>query len=475
MAILLSEHLNVSAEALNKQGVFDMVIGIDTKLFVDPLSLKNCSIVEFKNSRKKIVSYFEKIITLIMHFPNPRAFNLAVKMLTFPEPKGVSIGYGSDNDHGNAIGPKLARRLAKSGREIYEMGIIDPEIFELLGLFEEDFGGDRLSDMTIDIILFDFFKYTERICKKLSIDCNFEITLHGVIFNLPKHPDKKEYLIFIPEKFLRKLPVASSWEEVCFVAEHNQELRSRLNKMLAGIFTGNAKKVTKKDIRRLIFSEKVNIDELLSVYKELNPKSYDFLGDFLGHGKWYQNGKSIFEKYKDIEEIKKPENLEELDDFVKSIVGQYKRAIEETGGNKILYAFEKGKFHPFREEICQLVFLIVAEQNCKINNVFLSRESNYGHGPVDFSLGVGYKEKIIIEIKKSSNSNIIHGYRAQLADYEKSEHSGKSYYIVLIIGNNNKKIDELISIKKKLDEDGIKAPEIVLIDGRIKPSPSNLR
>lgn len=35
MAILLSDHFNVSSEKLTELGVFDATIGIDTRLFVE--------------------------------------------------------------------------------------------------------------------------------------------------------------------------------------------------------------------------------------------------------------------------------------------------------------------------------------------------------------------------------------------------------------------------------------------------------
>ncbi|MFA7319065.1 MAG: hypothetical protein WC022_00475 [Parcubacteria group bacterium] len=475
MAILLSEYLGVDAKTLKNKGVFDMVIGIDTKLFIDPLLFKKCGIAEFVDSRKKIILYFKKVVSLIKYFSNDRAREAAIQLLTFPEPKGVSIGYGSDNDDGNAIGPKLAKRLAESGREIYEMGIEDPEIFELLGLFEEDFGPDRLSDMIINIVLSDFFRYTERICDELKIKHTYEFFHEDHEFYLPQHPDKHGYLIFIPEKFLRNLPVASSWEEVCESARFNQELRNRLNKMMAGVFKGSHSKTTKKQLREIIFNNKNNVKELLDVYKELDPSAYDFLADVQGHGLWYQKGKEIFEKYYESEKCEKPKNICDLDSFVVRMINQYKRAIEEVGANKILYSFKKDKFHPHREEIAQLVFLIVADLNCQKQGVFLARESNYGHGPVDFSLGIGYDEKILVEIKKSSNPNLIKGYMAQLPDYEKSEHSAKSYFVVLIVDENKEKIKRLLSKKTEANKEGKKSPDIILIDATIKPSPSKLR
>ena len=54
----ISEHLKVDSNKLNKLGVFDAIVGIDSHLFVDPFFLRNTKIPEFKNSYKKFGKYF---------------------------------------------------------------------------------------------------------------------------------------------------------------------------------------------------------------------------------------------------------------------------------------------------------------------------------------------------------------------------------------------------------------------------------
>jgi hypothetical protein len=78
----------------------------------------------------------------------------------------------------------------------------------------------------------------------------------------------------------------------------------------------------------------------------------------------------------------------------------FKKNIEE---NKLLLYREDGRAR--HEVFAQRLFFAVADAYCDANNVDLSREVNAGNGPVDFKLSIGYKGRILVEVKKSSNSS----------------------------------------------------------------------
>lgn len=112
---------------------------------------------------------------------------------------------------------------------------------------------------------------------------------------------------------------------------------------------------------------------------------------------------------------------------------------------------------------------------------FLSGESDSGRGPVDFSLGTGYETKVIVEIKKSSNSNIESGFRKQVTAYAKSENAIHSFYVVILVKDQKKKkntpsqLDTVIRLYEENIEKGIKSPQLIIVDGLVKPSPSKLK
>lgn len=465
MAIPLSEHFNVLKQALEAKGVFDAVIGVDTKLFIDPLLLNTTDIPEFHNSRTALTNYFSTVITLIQFGDNQRTKQKAIKLLTFPEPTGVSIGYGNDNDDGAGIGPEKAERIFNSALEIYQLGLQDPEIIEIIGIFEDGFGPDLISDMTINILEDKFCAYTERVCTELNI----EHTISHGNFTLPAHPNAKDYLLFIPSKLLRDLPVAASWEEVFEVAKHNSELRDKVNSLLKNAFGKNVKP-TKKDFKKLLWGSQQDLRQIIDIYKNYNPEAYNFTDDPFGLGGWYSVGLEVY-RNGSFTIIKKPENETETIQAGTELVARFKKAVEDNGANKILHGLRDGKLKPYREEVAQLIFFALADSYCKDRNILLSRESDSGSGPVDFSIGTSYDAKILFELKKSSN-DIVSGYTNQLEIYKKSENALHAFYVVLRMTKESRKIDQILALQDEAIKNGESPSEIVIIDARLKESAS---
>ena len=98
-----------------------------------------------------------------------RLFREAAIRLQFREINYASLGYSSSSSSGSGIGPKLANELAKTAFDIVKAGINDPVIFELVGLFESGIGADRISDMTVWVILEDLLLFSQRVTKTLSL------------------------------------------------------------------------------------------------------------------------------------------------------------------------------------------------------------------------------------------------------------------------------------------------------------------
>jgi hypothetical protein len=140
----LSRYLQVSPTSLSKAGVFDAFIGIDNQLFVDPTLLRNTKTPEFKSARDKLEKYFADVITLLeaSSHQGDAAWREAANRLIFSEEHATALGYASAGGHGTAIGRELGARLVERGSEIVKLGVKDPVIFELIGLFEDDFGAD---------------------------------------------------------------------------------------------------------------------------------------------------------------------------------------------------------------------------------------------------------------------------------------------------------------------------------------------
>lgn len=471
MATLFSSHFGVDSKKVKKLGVFDSVIGVDTRLFLDPHLLKNTKIQEFRNSRKRIKKYYEDIIHLLIAHRerNDRAWREAFKRLRFKETKGVFIGYGVHGGDGNAIGWVLARRLTDTATEIIEMGIHDPEIFELIGLFEEGFGADRLSDMTIAIIIEDLYQYTHRITTSLGIDNVISLQAGEKTYSLPKHPYKNKPLLLLPEELLRDLPVALTWEGIDHVVATNRKLRERLNELIGRAWKN---KIKKKELRNLILTDKANIQTLIDIYKGSTAGPYNFEKDPAGEVSWYRLGRKFASSNPISLQIIKEANIEVLEELIREIIYQFKRNIEVNGLNEHLYTKEGFIFKPRHERFGQRLFYATADTYCEANDLDLSREPNAGSGPVDFKLSRGRQLRVLVEIKLSSNRRLIHGFQKQLPAYQKSENIMRSFYVVIRVTKSERQIKRLLKLRDIVIKDGKNVPEIIVIDALLQPTAS---
>ena len=469
----LSDYLQIDASEFEKLHILDTFIDIDTNLFVDPLLLKNIDIVEFSDSRKNLEGYFAKIIKLlsVSTKEDDIAWRVARKLLIFQEVRGVAIGYGKRSSNGSGVGMYLANKLIKRGYELVQLGIKDPEVFELIGLFEEGFGADRLSDMTIKILKHDFYTFTENAVKRLGIKKVVQLKTEKRIYTLPRHPNGKHGIIFLPKNILKDLPVAVSWADIDNLVAFNSQLRAKLNALIGDVFQERNKKIRKDIIRERLFKDPENIKELINTYRSFSPKPYDFSKDPKGEFIFNALAKDYTKKYPiELQPLKSP-TIEDIEGLVNKIVEKFRQHIEYNGLNKQLYDIDgfKKKLRP--ERYTQLLFYAMSDVYCDANNIDLNRESNAGSGSVDFKYSYGYDLRYVVELKHSAN-NLLHGYEKQLKLYKQSENAKRSAYVVIQVANNKQRIIELQSIYKKEHEAGNKPPKIFVLDGRLKPSAS---
>lgn len=460
-----NEYLGITESAYKKTGAFNPVIGVDSLFFFDPLLLSKTKIPEFKNGLKEVRDYFSDVITLLKT-GNQKARERAHKKLTLREVKGLGIGYGNSSDDGSGIGPKLARRLMLTAEELIKMGVTDPAIFEVMGLFEEDFGPDRLSDGLIRILLKRIYEYSERLTKELKIKETFIQTGYERNYILAKHPLKNGHLIFIPESILRDLPLANSFEEISVVAAFNEDLRKKFNTILASCFVGNDNKKPKKsEIRKYLLETKDRIKTVVEVYQSCSPQPYDFENDPAGLHLWLEKAKEVVAK----EPLEIPTEVKssDLDEITNKIILALKKAVEKNGVWKSLY--DKNN-KPLNESHARHFFYATAKLYCELCNIDITPESNAGQGPVDFKLSRG-SDKIVVEIKLTSG-HVRQGYEKQTRAYQESEEAKGSYYVVIQVTEKSKPLEDIIKLSEEEDKEGKTHPIIITVDAREKLSAS---
>ena len=159
----------------------------------------------------------------------------------------------------------------------------------------------------------------------------------------------------------------------------------------------------------------------------------------------------------------------ELKKVVNEILNQFQDQVENKGLWKELWD-DKGK--PRKEKAAQRLFFTVAYNYCKANNIDLTPEADADNGPVDFKLSHGFDSKIVVEVKLSTNSHLVQGYKKQLEIYKRADDTDEGIFLLVDVGRIGNKHTEVQRVRRDFLEKHGKASEIWYVDGTQKKSAS---
>ncbi|MCY4467021.1 MAG: hypothetical protein OXE46_15930 [Chloroflexi bacterium] len=474
MAITISSYLSIDSSLLEDTGAYNGFVDQDTKVFVDPRLLKTTRAPELQDSYASVRKHFAGIVKLLAKSQNYSDifWRQAKRNLRFNEERGLCIGYASESTAGSGIGSMLQTQLLTTAKIIIDAGIIDPEMFELLGLFEEGIGADRISDMIANIIMPNLLAYSERIFKELGIDSVYRKVHNGKEYWLPSGPTSGIPIILVPTDVLNELPVAHSYEDIPRVVRFNEDLRAHLNGLIGDVW-GN-RPPPKSAYKRAILRDPSILAELIKIYRRMNPEPYDFEVDPLGLRSWYDQAKQFVTDYPLALALPANPTANDVIKVVQKICQHFKQLVENNGLYKLLYR-DRACRNPKHEEAAQALFFGVADGYCRANNLDLSPESNSGRGPVDFKISAGYRNRILIELKLSSNKRLVHGFAVQLQEYQKAEHTEHSIFLVIDVGGCTKqRWAEFSNVYSDAKSSGEPVPTLIRVDGKRKPPASKV-
>lgn len=460
--IFLSDFLELG-DVVEKNGIFDSIINSDSKFYINIIRLKNTNCKYFAKSYQRINNYFKNIIKLLTASDkkNDRFFREALSKFNFHGVKGINLGFStSGKDIG--FGYKTSKNVISDAFDIVKKGILDPEIFHLIGLFEENIGPDRLSDMIATIIYEDIVSYTKYINKELSIVPEKRKHLefrNGIVQN----PYKKCDLLYLPIDILHQLPIMREWEDLEQVAHKNRIIREQMNNAIGEQWYKISTRDKKRYIKQTFFYNKSNCKKIIDEYREAKINSYDLNDNFeyavsttfkkiersgvlsfLSHGNSDNNSLSI----------------------TLQIIDTFKNWIEENKGWDVLQSLPKCN----KEKLAQRLLHLSGKNICKDHNWDLSFEPNEGAGPVDMKVSRG-NDKTLVEIKLSSNPNYFSGLEKQLIKYGKSENTSKLVYLYIKTESHPHRDDKILAIKNSNKSENI---VIVIIDALPQKSASLL-
>lgn len=466
--ITLSKEFGIDQGTLAKLGILDVTLAIDTKLFIDPILLHRSKYTELNTDAvQQYNAHFDTIIRLLANSNSEgdAAWKAAARKLAFPEISGTCLGYGAGSIHGSGFGPKLTDRVLQVASQIVGIGIRDPDLFSAMALFESDIGPDRISDMTTNIIISALATFNARVLHELG--------LKGKTFPMGRfltNPYEKNQtpIILIPTDILRKLPIAHDWDSIVDAARRNEELREKVNKHITSLWARKTKR-DKSHLKSQALTSKDAFEALLKVIKKTPAQAYDINSDPDGVITWATKGEQFAEQFPLKLKKKSVKDIDGVYAVVKEIVDQFKHLIENSGLNKELYQSNKTPRH---ESTSQRLFFAIAYAYCRANNVDISPEIDTGNGKIDFKFSTGFNDRVLVEIKLSTNSKTVSGYQTQLEVYKAAEETMKAIYLVIDVGKIGAKEKALLKLQSDAQKRKEPLSDLEFVDGTLKPSAS---
>lgn len=469
MPLSLSDYLGTSHEDLDALGCFDTILDLDSMMFVNFLRVRDSNTPELAGAYEHIEKLFSSIGHLLAACKkeNDRFWREADKRLEMSEFEEICLGYSSRGTAGSGSGIELKQRILSIGKEIIEAGLNEPEIFELVGLFEDNIGPDRISDFIARTIQDYLVAFSKRILTELGVSPETRPELkfsEGVLLN----PFSHKRLLLLPKDLLHELPIAQEWEDISMVCMLNAEVRKEINEVIGDNWKQMTAARKKAAARKVLLGQPALLRALVEDYRNFELEAYNFEIDPLGESTWYEAVKSIVAKQPLRLEKQGVTSLADIKKLVLAICDQFKALVEDKGLNEVLYA--EGK--PRKERIAQRLFFGIADAYCKANDLDISPETNSGRGAVDFKISAGYDLRVIVETKLTTNNRLTHGYEKQIGEYKKAENCAAAIYLVIDNGGSARRVAELIAIYNEALSAGVNNCDLILVDGRMKASAS---
>ena len=463
-----SRHFGVSAAQMRALGVFDPVLQADTKLFIDPVLLRHSGSPEMSGSATKALKeFFESLYRLLAASKRREdiAWTAAMSKLKFHEVSGTCLGYGGGSIHGSGWGDRLTGELMHRAKELIDLGVDDPELFLLIGLFSENVGPDRISDMTTNIILGSLADYTTRMCAELRVP-TASFNLNGQRLQLPVNPQQARIrtpIILLPTDVLRELPVAFSVDDIWRVAQESEEIRRRINDEV-GITWRRVSKERKSEVLGALLRDPEYAKALISKVLTAPAEQYDQDKDPRGLMIWSDLDYVLAQENPRAIQSPADKSASSLNAVVVSIIEQFRFLVEQRDTWKVLNEAPTRK----TEKTAQMLFFAVAYSYCQANGLDITPEADTGNGPVDFKFSSGSSPKILVELKLSKN-DVRHGHDVQLPTYVEAEKADGSHYVVIDVGGLGSKWNRLNAARLHR---GQSEPQVWLVDATSRPSAS---
>lgn len=488
--IYFSDFFDVSHEQIVDYGALDTSLICDNPAFVDPFLI--FANEKYSNLHEFIINYLKYLKELSTKNTNPVLDNGAYNhYYKFSEVKQAWLGYSISGNSGLGLGKDFGHSLYKNLHRIFsDFGteqITESSHLEKLCLIEDGVGVDKISDFTLNLIKKYILEYTEEFANKFidkkyidefavdKVEFDFNTGLwSGKKYRLPFLSDafKKDFVLLIPKDILAKEETWISRSDFLnndasvFKSIDNDELRSKINKYFYEALKTKVSKSGEKSKDESKKSRKEALQKTLYVYPELidyyirgkEQTKDEALEKHIADPEWINFHFDATTIQSDINE-KKYGRVTSLGDCIDRIKF-FKQAMESN--SKVLYMDNKH----LQEKHLQLMFKLTTH-----NSMFdYNSEVNNGHGPIDFTVSYGSRDKVGLELKLASSTKLKKNLTNQAEVY--AVDSNLKHVICIIFYFSDKDLNRATEILKVVGK-SVDNYNIFLVDCRKKESASN--
>ncbi len=466
---LFSTYFGIDPSVFKLAGLIDPFVDVDTQLFIDPILLeKSSSPVIAQDAIGVFRTHFSNFVRLltISQREGDAAWRGAGRLLDLREPPENGLGYGGSGRSGSSRPEDVRLAIMRTSKEVITLGASDPEMISLMGFFEENVGPDTISDFTTRVIIDQLAHLTAEFCRANGIPTEENHLLPGC--PLPRIIDRlgrEKFTVLVPADIVRELPIANDWSDIESAIMHSSRIRQAVNATLAGIARPTVTN-RKEALRAVALQSPQNFAEFLAAVKEY-VRTYDPNVDALGYYRMKSILASRFEGLKATKKYDLPSGPDEIRRLVCDTISVFQHHVEKGNLWEELWIGDK----PKKERAAQLIYFAISDAYCLANNVDISPEANMGGGPVDFKFSVGYKARVLVEMKRSSGT-VVHGYERQLEIYKDTSRAQHGILVILDFGDLGDKLDKILAIQAQRREKGELVSDIIVIDATKKASAS---
>lgn len=457
---------------------FDPDLTVDTRLFVDPFLLLKAG-AKWADAHDELIAHFAHCYHLVAKAPNRHSVSAksAVRLLTFPEPYEFGLGYTVASTRGSGGGAAHARVIMDGIAVALAAGLKRPEHIEEIGILNEGFGADRISDAALNVLKPHFIRYTQAVAKRRGVPMRRHTIRNASLdrYNARWSEERKELptntvtggpVLLVPKKLLRDLPTLNA--EDWFQSDVNAEVREHMNLSVGqSIPKREIVKLARRDPEavRAWARGQASRKDLMAYDFGVDPKgviSYDKAAEFA--------------EVHPLPELPVPQTQAELSRLIHEVLLKFKAYIEHGGGWSLLWNDDDRSEK--REEAAQLAFMGMAREYLRLFGVEVDREVELGRGPVDFKVSSGRNIRLLIEVKKDHSGKFWNGLEDQLPSYLASDDTTEGWFVSIQYRDTKlvqKRLQSLPQAVRDAAERTGKDLHYVAIDGRRPPSASKIR